>query len=448
MISLFENYTEREKDLEHSLKEAGQARLTVVLNDDGFLPTHVASPIGFFTRMDMVKKTSREKPRFFNNLTLPPFWEIRSTGSSADIFEGYKKKGEINFSQRPGDYRLIQSVDWLNEAGRIRSTDLYNQNGLVFGKKTFSDGEHVLTTYFDVSGKEVLLMNHVLNTIQLHYNQKKYVFSDYNSFILFYFKVAQLPVEKILYNSLGRPYFIINALHKSYPDKDYSHLLFWQEFSQRMPGNMKGIFESQSPTTRQIIVQDRKEYERLRQQAPISSPVELSYLGYLFDFKRESLVEPSILIHTNSDQLEKIQDLIQKLPEFKFHISARTEMSQKLMRLEECANVTLYPNISTSELQTLIAQNCFYLDINQGSEIDHVIRQAFEYNLLLFAFTETLHSPRLISPDHVFDKADFGLLAEELQRLVSALSNYLTALRVQWQDAGQTTIEAYKEVMQ
>lgn len=447
MINLFENYKEREKDLEHSLTESGQTHLTIVLNDDGFLPVHVVSPIGFFTRWDMYKKTSHDKPKFFNNLVLPDYWEIRASGRDANIFEGYKKRGHISYSNRPGDYRFIQEVEWFNESGRVRAVDMYNQNGVLFGKKTYSDGAHALTTYFDVAGQETLLFNHVLQTIQLNFNQKKYIFSDYVSFILFYLEVAKLPTQRILYNSLGRPFFVTSALQKRFPEIVYKHILFWQEISQKMPGNMEGIVQSNSSATAQIVVQDRAEYERLINQVPSECQVELSYLGYLYNFKREVTLKPKIFIHTNSDQLESIQELIGALPMFQFHISARTEMSPKLMQLENNANVSLYPNISSEELQHLLSESSFYLDVNHGGEIDNIVRQAFEHNLLLFSFTQTIHNSRMISPTHVFDKSEHEHLAKELQALIANSSHYTKALELQRHNAGQMTVEKYKEVM-
>lgn len=447
MINLFENYRERERDLEHSLKVSGHGHVTVVLEDTGFLPSHVVSPVGFFTGMDKVKQNSQSKPRFFNSLNLPSYWEIRASGNDGDIFEGYKKKGHINYSKRAGDYRIIQSVEWLNESGRVRVIDLYNQNGILFGKKTYSDGEHVLTSYFDISGQEMLLMNHILGTIQLNYKHKQYIFSDYISFILFYLEAAQLPTQRVLYNSLGRPYFILNALQHLKPKINYRHSLFWQEVSQEMPGNMKGIFEASHPATQQIVVQDREEYLRLSKQVPTGSNVKLSYLGYLYDFKREPLITPSILIHTNSDQLEKIQELVENLPNFEFYISARTEMSQKLMQLEEHSNISLYPNISTQELENLISISSFYLDINHGGELDNIVRQSFEHNLLLFTFTKTYHHSRMISPTHIFDSEDYESMVHVLQNLVKHSSDYLEALQLQWQAAEQATEKAYKEVM-
>lgn len=447
MINLFENYLEGENDLEHSLKQANHTHLTVVLNENGFLPSHVVSPIGFFTGMDNYKKTSKIKGRFFNSLKLPAYWEVRGTGYQAEIFEGYKKKGTIHYSQRRGDYRLIQSVEWLNDYGKIRAIDLYNQNGLRFGRKSYSDGEHVLTSYFDDSGREVVKMHHIFQTIQVYYEQKKYMFSDYISFVLFYLEIAQIPVERILYNSLHYPYFITQSLQECYPEKNFSHILFWQEESQLMPGNMQDILKASQSSTRHIVVQNEAEFERLKSQITWPTSVEFSYLGYLYYFKKEAHLTPRILIHTNSDQLEALTDLLQALPEFEFHISARTEMSQKLTRFEGLPNVSLYPNITNNELEKLLSKASFYLDINYGIEVDDIVKQAFEYNLLILSFAQSLHNPRMVSPKYIFDEKEIAQFIEAVKMSSATLGNYLEALKIQKSDAGQTSIEDYEEVV-
>lgn len=129
MLNLFENYREEEKDLENSLKQAGYEQQTIVLNEDGYLPEHVTSPISFFTGMKEENSSKDESPKFFNEISLPNYWEIKGDGQKAEIFEGYKKRGHINYSQRKTDYRAVKSVEWLNDSGRVRAIDLYNQYG-------------------------------------------------------------------------------------------------------------------------------------------------------------------------------------------------------------------------------------------------------------------------------------------------------------------------------
>lgn len=64
-------------DLERSLLQAGYKNQTIVLEDNGFLPDFIHTPVGFFTEMHEGCKTSS---KFFNELSLPNHWEIRGDG--------------------------------------------------------------------------------------------------------------------------------------------------------------------------------------------------------------------------------------------------------------------------------------------------------------------------------------------------------------------------------
>ncbi|ORP87478.1 accessory Sec system glycosylation chaperone GtfB, partial [Vibrio cholerae] len=76
-----------------------------------------------------------------------------------------------------------------------------------------------------------------------------------------------------------------------------------------------------------------------------------------------------------------IKVLVETLPDFKFHIAAITEMSDKLMQLDQYANVHLYPSINIDRVNELYQLCDIYLDINEGNEILNAVEQAFDYEL-------------------------------------------------------------------
>lgn len=447
MLNLFENYTEQEMDLERSLQESGYVNPTVVLNDEGYLPVHVQSPIGFFTEMHQLAGSKNLTPKFFNEVAVPNFWEIKGDGQKAEIFEGYKKKGHIHYSKRREDYRAVSAVEWFNEEERLRSVDLYNQYGGLFGKKTYSDGQLTLTTYFNPKGQEVLLFNHVTQTIQVNYEGKIHFFESFNDFILFYFKVAQIHSTNIFYNSLGRPFFITSALQRENPQKVYSHTLFWQEESQVMPGNMTSILENESSATKHIVIQNREEYVRLQKQVPEKAKVSLDYLGYLYPLSHRQTLNKSALVLTNSDDIAQLESLVKSLPHHHFNIAARTTMSTKLMAFDAYSNVTLYPTVEEGDLQDLMDKSSLYLDINHGNEVEHVLRKAFEKDQLIMAFKETLHNKRYVAPEHIFEVKAVKELKKMIEGTTRNTRVYRKALSAQWWAAGQSTVEDYKEVL-
>lgn len=447
MINLFENYGYNESLLVDSLYQSGYYNQTIVLTDDGYLPVFVNSPIGFFTGMDLSKGLPGSQPKFFNELEVPSYWEIIGDLNSASIFDGYKKKGQIFYSQRFTGERFINSVDWLNDEGRVRVTDLYNQNGWRFGRKTYSDGEHTLTSYFSETGTEVILINHITNTIQVVFNNKKYLFESFEKFILFYFEVAQLPIRSIFYNSLGRPFFIINLLKSHYIDEEFSHILFWQEVSETIPGNMKYIIEDQASPTKQIIVQKKSEFSNIKNSVNGNKRIQIDYLGFIYRFKKEPVFKQSVLILTNSDQIAQIYELIRLLPNFQIKIAAKTEMSSKLMELEKFSNIELYPQVTSKEIENLFTKVSIYLDINYGNEVDNAISTAFLQNLLIFSFDETIHNEHYILNANIFKISETTELANRINDFLENREDFNKKVFEQQLEAEHSSVWKYKEIL-
>ena len=121
---------------------------------------------------------------------------------------------------------------------------------------------------------------------------------------------------------------------------------------------------------------------------------------------------------TNSDQIEQLTPLVQGMPNLRFHIAAITEMSSKLMAFADYQNVDVYPTVTTNRVQKLIKECDVYMDINHGNEILDAVRGAFEQNMLIVGFKNTLHRPELLAPENIFDPADVDGMK---QRVMTAL---------------------------
>lgn len=93
------------------------------------------------------------------------------------------------------------------------------------------------------------------------------------------------------------------------------------------------------------------------------------HIAVQHSYKKENTYQNEALICTNSDRIEGCEELITALPNMRFHITAITEMSSKLMRLEQYPNVMLYPNVRMKKVDELFQLCDYYLDINYESEI-------------------------------------------------------------------------------
>ncbi len=77
MIKLFDYFNDHSRKLYESFKASKlEEDLTIVLNDNGFLPDDVISPYQFFADNH---NTENMKPRFFNQVTVPAFGKLKVT---------------------------------------------------------------------------------------------------------------------------------------------------------------------------------------------------------------------------------------------------------------------------------------------------------------------------------------------------------------------------------
>ncbi|MDG6189409.1 hypothetical protein [Lactococcus formosensis] len=107
----------------------------------------------------------------------------------------------------------------------------------------------------------------------------------------------------------------------------------------------------------------------------------------------------------------------------------------------------MYPTVDDSELEKLISKSSFYLDINHGNEVEHIIRTAFENNQLILGFNETIHNKRYTSTENIFHQNDWMNLVQRIREVNKNFKAYRKALGSQLWSSGQSTIDDYKEVL-
>ena len=101
-----------------------------------------------------------------------------------------------------------------------------------------------------------------------------------------------------------------------------------------------------------------------------------TYRGELFTF-------------TNSQDLEHLEELVQKLTDYHFNIAAWTDMGWDLKVLMKYPNVNLYPYVIGKRLDNIFEKMTAYLDINQGNKETDIIKRVEDNNLPILAFEST-----------------------------------------------------------
>ena len=98
-LLLFDNYGQGSRSLHESLKMAGYDCPAVVIEDDGFLPDGVISVYGFFLGDFKTALGAKARPKYFNEITVPEYWEISGTNSNGKVQDLYKERGRIFYAK-------------------------------------------------------------------------------------------------------------------------------------------------------------------------------------------------------------------------------------------------------------------------------------------------------------------------------------------------------------
>lgn len=396
-VLLLDNYGEDSKMLHQSFRSAGFKGPVVVIEDYGFFPEDVISVYQYFCGDFQKSHKAPGKARYFNQINVPDYWEISGSNSDGKVHDLHRERGRIFYAE-PKNKRLVRVVDWMDEKGTVRSSDHYNHYGALYARTFFNkDGKRFCKAYFDGEGRETLLENFVTGDIILNRKNKVYVLKSKVDLILKLLEELGAMGSRLFFNSLSTPLFVSERM----PEGRKEDVLFWQEeVGNDIPGNMQLILSGQSRRAGRIYVQKKAAYEKLAGLG--ASREAVRPLGFVYGYDRENTCQNKALICTNSDRIEKCEELIKALPRMHFYIAAITEMSSKLLSLSRYDNVTLYPGARTEIIHELFDSCDYYLDINHEAEIVSAVKQAFLHNQLILGFKQTLHNKVFVPEEHVF----------------------------------------------
>lgn len=484
-VLLLDHYDEAAAMLKNSFRRAGFTGPAIVLSDSGFLPSDVTSLYRCFCRdsrdlplpgtkssrkestdraaaesaaRDEILPEAQAKPgswqyqlshagwrmgkaRYFNQIELPDYWEITGNGVSGEVHDLQHLRGRIFFAA-PSARRLVSEVDWLHENGIVRCTDHYDNSGILYSRTVFNKkGERFCRSWFDEEGRERIVENYVTGDILVNRNGKIALYKNRTELAVSLLKEIGADGRRIFYNSLSIPLFVTEKMEK--PER--GNVLFWQEGPRDdIPGNMQMILEGRSNTS-EILVQNRESLKNLLRLG--ASEEFLKPMGYVYGYKRENGAASDILICTNSDQIEQLQEIAENLPSgMKIHIAAVTEMSAKLLAFGRYENIRLYPCARESLIDGLLEKCDYYLDINHGGEIVSAVKQAFLHNELILGFRNTLHNSWYMAEENQFSDADG--LCDALKRCHSDGEVLQKRLRAQKTAAMEEREETYRKLFE
>lgn len=406
MINLFQTYNKDAWDIHYTQLRQGKDYPTIVIEDDGFLPSDVTSIYHF-----LGYNTCDYNPLHLNDLTLPIAYEVEREGVDFFIMSNDMVVGKVILQGEPIE-RIVKEVWWLDSKGYPYKKDYYNQYGYCFKTETYvKDLGLVSTSYYSVSGEVLLDENHLVGSIL--YNNQLYL----NKLSLYNKCLAELGYSKepITFNHLGTPLEIILSSLES------GHELIFQEevFVNSIPDNLQYVIHNSDKIS--ISVTNRSTYSILENMCKVQ------FMMLLVPSKSDLGSFKDVLITTQTDQLTSIEDFVEQLPELEFHIAAPTQMSSKLFDLNKYSNVHLYPNISNNNLDDLFNQCGVFLDIAMSPTVFDANRRALENSLLRVGLIG-VSTGKYISDANLFSLRSLDSLIDYLREVTSTEDKLQTAI--------------------
>lgn len=406
MINLFQRYDQDAWDIHYTQLRQGKDYPTIVIEDDGFLPSDVQSIYHF-----LGYTTCEYSPLHLNNLTLPLAYEVEREGADFFIMSNDRIVGKVLLYGEPIE-RIVKEVWWLDSKGYPYKKDYYNQYGYCFKVETYvTDLGLVSTSYYSVSGEVLLDENHLVGSIL--YNNQLYL----NKLSLYNKCLAELGYSKepITFNHLGTPLeLVLSSLESGH------ELIFQEEVSvNSIPENLQYVIHNSDKIS--ISVTNRSTYSILENMCKVQ------FMMLLVPSKSELGSVNEVLITTQTDQLTSIEDFVQQLPDLEFHIAAPTQMSSKLFDLNKYSNVHLYPNISSENLDELFNNCGLFLDIAMSPTVFDANRRALENNLLRVGLIG-VSTGTYISDANLFSLRSLDSLIEYLREVTSTEDKLQTAI--------------------
>ena len=410
MLVFFDKYTENVKRLQETMQRTGRELKIAVLQDNGFLPSEITSPYEFFVYRNR-QEALAEKDLFYNFIELPEFWEVRLNGWTGGIFDMGREKAKIYFKE-PAEKRNVQRVEWHMENGWVYKIDYYNRYGLKYASEFLDTDRNVESkVFYSDKNQEIVVeqpVNHMISLLEK--GTVRNMFDSYAGFVDQYLKEAGFADECILFVQDEKTFELLSL--SSGAGNKWTYILFSDDDLLNkyigMGGKNGGRFYA----------------------------IPESY--------RENHARSKALILTASDRIEKLEYLIEELPDMMFHIAAHTQVSDKLHRMAERENVKIYPQISSQDLNMLWNTCDFYLDINHYREIYDAVNTAHMKNMLIMGFHSTVHHRGIMADECIYAEEESGKMAAAIRELKGTPDLVQEQLKTQQ----QRKLEIWNEFLQ
>lgn len=372
---------------------------------------------GEWTALTYFLMKEEGQPLFFNNLPLPPYWEITTDGLEGYVYDRGKKKARIKFRQ-PESERTIARVYWYDEKETCIWIDYYSAYGWKVCRELLDEEEKsVFRTIYNSEGRDTLVEWLQQDKIAYFDSQNNpTIYPNRHSFLL---KVLEDMVEREDILILGEE--ILSLLPSSKKDNYYC-----------LVDNVTEANKVADQVSQVLVLSPRSSDD---------SPYTHLY-GFALD--KPIPVRPQAMIITNSEWIEGLEQLLIQFPEIDFHVGAVTEMGSRITNLSIYSNMHIHPGMSYQLFQELLDRSSFYFDIQYDIEILASSLRAVERGILLYTLDNLTHHEEYKKLETCYDTIES--LIQNVRQVLENPDKYHQLSRNQAQILGVTSLEDYRSL--
>lgn len=373
----------------------------------------------------MVAVPREKSPVFALNIQVPEFWEIHMDYHQGLMLDKDIQRGVIHYFE--AGLCMTKMVEWWDTTGKVLKKDYYHESGWRYKQELFNEEEQVISIHYFSPENQLLMVEDV----------DKQIYTVFDKDRTYFYNEKQLwitCVENLRKNQ--EPLVVGDVKIAEYLQEEPIIACYTDE----MPLESEEI-QLWLSLVDKLYIYHYSVYHLIPKQENIH------HLSPLYRL-RSNVSKHRALIVTHTQEVEKIEELVDTLPMLEFHIAAVTAMGGRLMDLEVKENVCLYPGISQQQFKVLLDTCTIYLDINHYVEILDSVEEALESGLLLFAFQETCHRESYIHPEYLFGSAEVQQLIEKLRLVMNSSEKYTLEMQKQLEWVKASNQKDYFRVFQ
>lgn len=356
----------------------------------------------------MVAVPREKSPVFALNIQVPEFWEIHMDYHQAFILDKDIQRGVIHYFE--AGLCMTKMVEWWDTTGKVLKKDYYHESGWRYKQELFNEEEQVISIHYFSPENQLLMVEDVDKQIYTVFDKDRtYFYNEKQLWITCVEKLRKNQEPLVVGDVKIAEYLQEEPIIACYTDKtplEQNDIQLWLSLVDKLYIYHYSVYHT------------IPRLENIHHLSPL-------YREHLDVFKHRALIV------THTQEVERIEELVDALPMLEFHIAAVTAMGGRLMDLEVKENVRLYPGISQQQFKALLDTCTIYLDINHFIEILDSVDEALESGLLLFAFQETCHRESYIHPEHLFGSAEVQQLIEQLRLVMNSPEKYTQEIQKQ-----------------